>query len=144
MCIRDRSNSNALRKNKAFLQLQREMEQRNRQKRKTAAAAAAVKEEEVAEGAVAEEVFYVDRDRAAAVAIGNKDIKKDLNASTTARISHIFSFNIILKMFSFFSTKRNATAWRMRPLRSLSWTKLTMKLTYFKACRNSSKKLYCY
>ncbi len=29
------------------------------------------------------EVFYVDRDRAAAVVIGNKDIKKDLRVSHT-------------------------------------------------------------
>ena len=45
------------------------MEQRNRLKRKTR-----IEEEEEE----ADEVFYVDRDRAAAVALGNKDIKKDL------------------------------------------------------------------
>lgn len=55
----------ALRKNKAFQQLRREMEQRNRQRRKM-------------DIEVKVEVFYVDRDRAAAVVLGNKDIKNEL------------------------------------------------------------------
>ena len=62
------ADAGALRKNKAFQQLKREMEMKMRQKRK----------EEVLFEERRAEVSYIDRDRAAAVVIGNKDIKNEL------------------------------------------------------------------
>jgi hypothetical protein len=65
--------STAGRKNKAFQMLKRDMEQRSRQKKRGA------QNETSADKEVVRDVIYIDRDRAAAVAIGgNKDIKSDL------------------------------------------------------------------
>ena len=100
------SGRNALRKNKAFLQLQREMEQRERLKRKTANEE---EEEEVGE------VSYVDRDRGAAVVIGNKDIKKDLNVSKCQEQQEIKEAETTNLLTPFSSIRRNVTARKMRP-----------------------------
>lgn len=64
----EKTNAQALRKNKAYQQLKRDMEQRMRQRAK----------QQQQEGERRVEVLYVDRDRAAAVSIGSKDIKSDL------------------------------------------------------------------
>ena len=70
--------SGALRKNKAFQQLRREMEHKNRMRRKAAAAAAAAADSDDEAAPEPAEELFVDRHRAAAVAYGNKDIKNDL------------------------------------------------------------------
>ena len=63
--IQDRKENMAnMRKNRAYQELKREMDQRRRLREK--------QETQI------QETTYVDRDRAAAVTIGSKDIKNDL------------------------------------------------------------------
>lgn len=119
----DTEGRNALRKNKAFLQLRREMEQRNRMKRKT------VEDEE------AEEVFYVDRDRSAAVVLGNKDIKNDL------KVALKMTGKCFIYLYSRLncSTRRSETGWRTRPARSRCLRTSTMKPISSRESRSSSE-----
>ena len=64
----ERAKMSSMRRNRTFIQIKRDMEDRSRHAAKTARDT----------GEIIEEVMYVDRDRAAAVTLGTKDIRSDI------------------------------------------------------------------
>ena len=64
----ERAKMSSMRRNRTFIQIKRDMEDRRRHAEKTARDT----------GEIIEEVMYVDRDRAAAVTLGTKDIRSDI------------------------------------------------------------------
>lgn len=64
----ERAKVSSMRRNRTFIQIKRDMEDRSRHAAKSARDT----------GEIVEEVMYVDRDRAAAVSLGTKDIRSDI------------------------------------------------------------------